>query len=114
MSQHAAGSGNYSSLPQLLLPCHLLGDLTTSLSLFQKAAALNLQSLAAVKQVARGLLLLGKHHAAAEVYDEALHDAHDDWELWQGRGLAAVAGKDEQRCAPGAVVCDVIAGPQFW
>ncbi len=86
------------------------GDLAGSLALFQQAASLNTGSLLAVKQVARGLLLLGKHGAAAEVYDEALRVHGGDWELWHGRGLAAAAGKDEHKCGRRACVCQFQRG----
>lgn len=63
----------------------------------------------AVLQVGRSLLLLGKHRAAVEVYDEALRLAADDWELWFNKGQCASQTKDHDRQAAIAAAAAALA-----
>jgi Bardet-Biedl syndrome 4 protein len=70
------------------LICRHRGNITESLSLFQKALRLNPYNVENMKQVGRSLFLLGKHKAALDFLDEALRMGHeDDWEIWHNKGL---------------------------
>eukprot|EP00878_Enallax_costatus_P028947 GHUV01031314.1.p1 GENE.GHUV01031314.1~~GHUV01031314.1.p1 ORF type:complete len:184 (+),score=34.44 GHUV01031314.1:96-647(+) len=73
------------------------GKIQDSLKLFQQATALNPHNIANLKQVGRSWYLLGKHRAAAEVYDEAIKLDSQDWELWFNKGMCAVQTKDYDR-----------------
>lgn len=67
--------------------CRGNGELQESLALFQAAAMISPRNLANLKQVGRGLYLLGKHKAAIEVFEEARGYCDEDWELCHHIGL---------------------------
>jgi Bardet-Biedl syndrome 4 protein len=66
------------------------GFIQESLQLFQAATSLNPHNVNNLKQVGRSLVLLGKHKAAIDVYDEAQRIGVDDWEIWHNKGLCHV------------------------
>jgi Bardet-Biedl syndrome 4 protein len=69
------------------LICRSNGELQESLALFQAATMISPRNLSNLKQVGRGLYLLGKHKAAIEVYEEARNYCDEDWELCHNIGL---------------------------
>lgn len=73
------------------------GELQESLALFQAATMISPQNVANLKQVGRGLYLLGKHKAAIDIYEEAKHYNEDDWEIFHNAGLCYVFIKNYDR-----------------
>jgi Bardet-Biedl syndrome 4 protein len=67
--------------------CRSNGELQESLALFQAATMISPRHISNLKQVGRGLYLLGKHKAAIEVYEEARNYCDEDWELCHNIGL---------------------------
>ena len=66
------------------------GKIHESLQLFQETAMLNPHNVLVMKQIGRSLFLLGKHHAALEVYDDALVAQPKDWEIYFNKGVCYV------------------------
>eukprot|EP00941_MAST-03F_sp_MAST-3F-sp1_P003937 g3937.t1 len=70
------------------------GEIQESLQLFQAATCLNPRNVLNLKQVGRSLYLLGKRRAAIGVYNEALREVNEDWEIWHNIGLCYLYEKD--------------------
>jgi Bardet-Biedl syndrome 4 protein len=91
--------GGQSEFPLYVKGCieRQRGRLTQSLQLFQAATCLNPRSVANLKQVGRGLYLIGKFRHALEVYDEAKRIAPEDWQVWHNVGCchAKLSAPDE-------------------
>eukprot|EP00798_Chlamydomonas_sp_ICE-L_P026319 gene26319-17414_t len=73
------------------------GQIQDSLTLFQKATAINPHNVSNLKQVGRSLYLLGKHKAAIEVYEEAQKVGTPDWECMHNKGLCMMYLKQYDR-----------------
>ena len=84
--------GGQSEFPLYVKGCieRQRGRLSASLQLFQAATCLNPRSVANLKQVARGLYLLGKFRHSLEVYVEAKRVAPEDWQVWHNVGCCHV------------------------
>ncbi|XP_006167338.1 Bardet-Biedl syndrome 4 protein isoform X2 [Tupaia chinensis] len=87
--QETQGLCEYAVYVQALI-YRLEGNIQESLELFQTCAILSPQSADNLKQVARSLFLLGKHKAAAEVYDEAAKLNERDWEICHNMGVCYI------------------------
>ncbi|ESL10756.1 hypothetical protein TRSC58_01505 [Trypanosoma rangeli SC58] len=75
------------------------GELTESLNLFQTAVLINPQNPANQRQVAQTLFLLGRHHAAIDMFQEAhrireVNGVGDDWVIHYSIGMCYVYLKD--------------------
>ncbi|KAF5841559.1 Bardet-Biedl syndrome protein 4 [Dunaliella salina] len=66
------------------------GSIHESLELFQQATSLNPHNVANLKQVGRSLVLLGKHKAAIDMYEEAQKMTAPDWEIMHNKGMCLV------------------------
>nr|XP_051678275.1 Bardet-Biedl syndrome 4 protein isoform X4 [Oryctolagus cuniculus] len=84
--QETQGLCEYAVYVQALI-LRLEGKIQESLELFQTCAILSPQSVDNLKQVARSLFLLGRHKAAAEVYNEAARLNQKDWEICHNLGV---------------------------
>jgi len=70
------------------------GRIAESLTSFQAALCLNPTNVNNLKQVGRSLYLLGKHHTALEVYEEAERLKSEDREIWHNKGMCHLYLKD--------------------
>ncbi|XP_058521413.1 Bardet-Biedl syndrome 4 protein isoform X2 [Ochotona princeps] len=84
--QETHGLCEYAIYVQALI-FRLEGNIQESLELFETCAVLSPQSVDNLKQVARSLFLVGRHKAAAEVYNEAAKLNQKDWEICHNLGV---------------------------
>lgn len=69
------------------LICRSRGDINQSLELFQKAMYLNPRNHLNAKQVARSLVLMSRHVAAIDVYDQIVAGGSTDWHVLHNRSI---------------------------
>mmetsp|Transcript_3896 Transcript_3896/g.7182 ORF Transcript_3896/g.7182 Transcript_3896/m.7182 type:complete len:509 (+) Transcript_3896:138-1664(+) len=89
----AKGSCEFALYVKALILRHQ-GKIEESLNLFQLTTKINPQNIANIKQVARSLYLLGKKHAALDIYRDALTIDKRDWEVYHNLGLCHMELKE--------------------
>ncbi|CAN8016348.1 unnamed protein product [Ixodes persulcatus] len=86
---HIQGKSTYEHRFALSLILRHEGRISESMELFQSCALLNGDTFN-LKQVARSLYLLGRHKAAADIYEECVRQGSKDWASHCGRQMCYV------------------------
>ncbi|KAF5400914.1 Bardet-Biedl syndrome 4 protein [Paragonimus heterotremus] len=88
------GNANEYALYCLGIIRRLEGKVQESLKQFAACIQLNTSSISYRKQIARSLLLLGKHDEAIKLYKDVTRRGSDDWETYYNQGLCYLYKKN--------------------
>jgi Bardet-Biedl syndrome 4 protein len=99
LSKHDGGA-SYHLLFTKALILRQQGHVHDSLRTLEAAVRLEPHHADNLKQVARSLVLVGKHSVALEVYNEAIAKGSQDWDLYHQCGICYIALQQLAECGP--------------